>query len=141
MNIHEYQAKGLLAKFGVAVPKGRVAFTPNEAEVAAQDLGGSVWVVKAQIHACGRGKGGGVKVVKSRDEVKKAVNHMLGMKLVTHQTGPEGKEVKRVYIEEGCDIARELYLSVLLDRATSWVTVMASTEGGMDIEEVAAKTP
>jgi len=141
MNIHEYQAKGLLAKFGVAVPKGRVAFTPNEAEVAAQDLGGSVWVVKAQIHAGGRGKGGGVKVVKSRDEVKKAVNHMLGMKLVTHQTGPEGKEVKRVYIEEGCDIARELYLSVLLDRATSWVTVMASTEGGMDIEEVAAKTP
>ncbi|WP_089725354.1 ADP-forming succinate--CoA ligase subunit beta [Candidatus Thiosymbion oneisti] len=141
MNIHEYQAKGLLAKFGVAVPKGRVAFTPHEAEVAAQELGGSVWVVKAQIHAGGRGKGGGVKVVKSRDEVKKTANQMLGMKLVTHQTGPGGKEVKRVYIEEGCDIARELYLSVLLDRATSWVTVMASTEGGMDIEEVAAKTP
>jgi len=141
MNIHEYQAKGLLAKFGVAVPKGRVAFTPNEAEVAAQELGGSVWVVKAQIHAGGRGKGGGVKVVKSRDEVKKTANRMLGMNLVTHQTGPGGKEVKRVYIEEGCDIARELYLSVLLDRATSWVTVMASTEGGMDIEEVAAKTP
>ncbi len=141
MNIHEYQAKGLLAKFGVAVPRGRVAFTPNEAEVAAQDLGGSVWVVKAQIHAGGRGKGGGVKVVKSRDAVKTTADQMLGMNLVTHQTGPAGKEVKRVYIEEGCDIARELYLSMLLDRATSWVTVMASTEGGMDIEEVAAKTP
>jgi len=141
MNIHEYQAKGLLAKFGVAVPKGQVAFTPTEAEVAAQKLGGSVWVVKAQIHAGGRGKGGGVKVVKSREEVKTTAEQMLGMNLVTHQTGPAGKEVKRVYIEEGCDIARELYLSVLLDRATSWVTVMASTEGGMDIEEVAAKTP
>ncbi len=141
MNIHEYQAKGLLSKFGVAVPRGRVAFTPNEAELAAQDLGGSVWVVKAQIHAGGRGKGGGVKVVKSHAEVKETADAILGMNLVTHQTGPEGKEVKRVYIEEGCDIARELYLSVLLDRATSWVTVMASTEGGMDIEEVAAKTP
>jgi len=141
MNIHEYQAKGLLAKFGVAVPRGRVAFTPIEAEVATQDLGGSVWVVKAQIHAGGRGKGGGVKVVKSREEVKTTADQMLGMNLVTHQTGPGGKEVKRVYIEEGCDIARELYLGVLLDRATSRVTVMASTEGGMDIEEVAAKTP
>jgi len=141
MNIHEYQAKGLLAKFGVAVPKGQVAFTPTEAEVAAQKLGGSVWVVKAQIHAGGRGKGGGVKVVKSREEVKATAEQMLGMNLVTHQTGPAGKEVKRVYIEEGYDIARELYLSVLLDRATSWVTMMASTEGGMDIEEVAAKTP
>lgn len=141
MNIHEYQAKGLLAKFGVAVPRGQVAFTPTKAEVAAQELGGSVWVVKAQIHAGGRGKGGGVKVVKSREDVKKTAEQMLGMNLVTHQTGPAGKEVKRVYIEEGCDIARELYLGVLLDRATSWVTVMASTEGGMDIEEVAAKTP
>jgi len=141
MNIHEYQAKGLLAKFGVAVPRGRVAFTPTEAEVATQELGGSVWVVKAQIHAGGRGKGGGVKVVKSHDAVKATTDRMLGMNLVTHQTGPAGKEVKRVYIEEGCDIARELYLSMLLDRATSWVTVMASTEGGMDIEEVAAKTP
>jgi len=141
MNIHEYQAKGLLAKFGVAVPRGRVAFTPTEAEVATQELGGSVWVVKAQIHAGGRGKGGGVKVVKSHDAVKATADRMLGMNLVTHQTGPAGKEVKRVYIEEGCDIARELYLSMLLDRATSWVTVMASTEGGMDIEEVAAKTP
>jgi len=141
MNIHEYQAKGLLAKFGVSVPRGRVAFTPTEAEVATQELGGTVWVVKAQIHAGGRGKGGGVKVVKSRDAVKATADKMLGMNLVTHQTGPAGKEVKRVYIEEGCNIARELYLSMLLDRATSWVTVMASTEGGMDIEEVAAKTP
>jgi len=141
MNIHEYQAKGLLAKFGVAVPKGQVAFTPTEAEVAAQKLGGSVWVVKAQIHAGGRGKGGGVKVVKSREAVKATAEQMLGMNLVTHQTGPAGKGVKRVYIEEGCDIARELYLGVLLDRATSRVTMMASTEGGMDIEEVAAKTP
>jgi succinyl-CoA synthetase beta subunit len=141
MNIHEYQAKGLLARFGVAVPRGRVAFTPVEAEVAAQELGGSVWVVKAQIHAGGRGKGGGVKVVKTRDEVKSTAEQMLGMTLVTHQTGPQGKEVKRVYVEEGCDIARELYLSFLLDRATSWVTVMASTEGGMNIEEVAAETP
>jgi len=141
MNIHEYQAKGLLAKFGVAVPRGQVAFTPTEAEVAAQKLGGSVWVVKAQIHAGGRGKGGGVKVVKSREDVKTTAERMLGMNLVTHQTGPAGKEVKRVYIEEGCDIARELYLGVLLDRATSRVTMMTSTEGGMDIEEVAAKTP
>jgi len=141
MNIHEYQAKGLLAKFGVAVPRGQVAFTPTEAEVAAQKLGGSVWVVKAQIHAGGRGKGGGVKVVKSREDVKTTAERMLGMNLVTHQTGPAGREVKRVYIEEGCDIARELYLGVLLDRATSRVTMMASTEGGMDIEEVAAKAP
>ncbi len=141
MNIHEYQAKGLLAKFGVAVPRGHVAFTPAEAEDAAKALGGDVWVVKAQIHAGGRGKGGGVKVVKSKAEVKATAEQMLGMNLVTHQTGPAGKEVKRVYVEEGCDIARELYLSILLDRATSWVTIMASTEGGMDIEEVAAKTP
>ena len=141
MNIHEYQAKALLGSFGVSVPRGRVAFTTAEAECAAQELGGPVWVVKAQIHAGGRGKAGGVKVVKSHDEVKAVAEQMLGMTLVTHQTGPEGKEVKRVYIEEGCDIARELYLSVLLDRATSFVTIMASTEGGMDIEEVAAKTP
>jgi len=141
MNIHEYQAKGLLAKFGVAVPRGRVAFTPTEAEVAAQEIGGSVWVVKAQIHAGGRGKGGGVKVVKSLAEVKTTSEQILGMTLVTHQTGPAGKEVNRIYIEEGCDIARELYLSFLLDRATSWVTVMASTEGGMDIEKVATETP
>ncbi len=146
MNIHEYQAKALLAGFGVAVPRGGVAYTAPEAEQAAKNLekemqGDPIWVVKAQIHAGGRGKGGGVKVVKSIKEVLDTANNILGMQLVTHQTGPEGKEVKRVYIEEGCDIARELYLSMLVDRASSRVTIMASTEGGMDIEEVAAKTP
>ena len=141
MNIHEYQAKGLLAKYGVAVPRGGVAFTPDEAMNAARELPGPVWVVKAQIHAGGRGKGGGVKVVKSLDEVDEASRAMLGMNLITHQTGPGGKEVKRVYIEEGCDIARELYLGAVVDRATKSVTLMASTEGGMEIEEVAAKTP
>ena len=141
MNIHEYQAKQLLAKYGVAVPRGGVAYTAAEAESVGKDLGGPVWVVKAQIHAGGRGKGGGVKVVKSIGDVRESAKNMLGMTLITHQTGPEGKEVKRVYIEEGCDIARELYLSVLLDRVTARVTLMASTEGGMDIEEVAARTP
>ncbi len=141
MNIHEHQAKELFAKYGVVVPEGRVAFTVDEARAAAEELGGPVWVVKAQIHAGGRGKGGGVKVVKSLDEATQAAHDILGMTLVTHQTGPAGKEVKRVYIEQGCDIARELYLSMLIDRGTSRVTVMASTEGGMDIEEVAAKTP
>ncbi len=141
MNIHEYQAKALLAKYSVAVPRGHVAYTPAEAEEAARELGGPVWVVKAQIHAGGRGKGGGVKVVKSIGEVFEAAKDMIGMNLITHQTGPAGKEVNRVYIEEGCDIARELYLGVLLDRETSRVTMMASTEGGMDIEEVAANTP
>ncbi len=141
MNIHEYQAKGLLKKYGVAVPEGGVAYTSAEAVEAAEKLGGPVWVVKAQIHAGGRGKGGGVKVVKSVEEVEKTAGEILGMQLVTHQTGPAGKEVKRVYIEDGCDIARELYLGMLVDRATSQVTVMASTEGGMEIEEVAAKTP
>jgi succinyl-CoA synthetase beta subunit len=141
MNIHEYQAKQLLAKFQVAVPRGSVAHTADEALAAARDLGGPVWVVKAQIHAGGRGKGGGVKVVKSLDDVKTTARHMIGMNLVTHQTGPQGKTVKRVYIEEGCNIARELYLGMLIDRASSRVTVVASTEGGMEIEEVAAKTP
>jgi succinyl-CoA synthetase beta subunit len=141
MNIHEYQAKSLLAKYGVPVPRGGVAYTPKEAEKVAAELGGPVWVVKAQIHAGGRGKAGGVKVVKNGADVPGVAKAMLGMKLVTHQTGPEGKEVKRVYIEEGCDIARELYLGMLIDRATGRVTLMASTEGGMDIEEVAAKTP
>ncbi|WP_022728557.1 ADP-forming succinate--CoA ligase subunit beta [Fodinicurvata sediminis] len=150
MNIHEYQAKSLLAKFGVAVPKGQVAYTPAEAEKAADELGGPVWVVKSQIHAGGRGAGrfkedpdgkGGVRVVKSRDEVRENAEQMLGATLVTKQTGSEGKEVKRLYIEEGCDIARELYLSMLLDRATSRVTIVASTEGGMEIEEVAAENP
>jgi len=141
MNIHEYQAKDLLRKFGVAVPKGGVAYTPDEAVKAAEELGGPVWVVKAQIHAGGRGKVGGVKLAKSIDEVRQFAGEMIGMTLVTHQTGPEGKEVTRVYIEDGCDIARELYLGILIDRATSRITIMASTEGGMDIEEVAAKTP
>ena len=150
MNIHEYQAKSLLAKYGVAVPRGAVAFTPEEAERAARDLGGSVWVVKSQIHAGGRGAGrfqddpdgkGGVRVVKSVEEVKDNAGKMLGHVLVTKQTGPAGKEVKRLYIEEGCDIARELYLGMLIDRATSRVTLMASTEGGMEIEEVAAAHP
>jgi succinyl-CoA synthetase beta subunit len=150
MNIHEYQAKQLLAKYGVAVPKGGVAYTPDEAVKVAEGLGGSVWVVKSQIHAGGRGAGrfkddssdkGGVRVVKSIDEVRENVAAMLGKVLVTKQTGEDGREVKRVYVEEGCDIARELYLGILIDRETSRVTLMASTEGGMEIEEVAESTP
>ncbi len=141
MNIHEYQAKTVLAKYGVAVPRGGVAYTPSEAESVAQSLGGDLWVVKAQIHAGGRGKAGGVKLAKSLDEVKEYAKDMIGMTLITHQTGPEGREVKRVYIEEGSAIDKELYLSVVLDRATSRVLFMGSTEGGMDIEEVAEETP
>ncbi len=141
MNIHEYQAKGLMAKYGVAVPRGAVAYTAAEAEAAALDLGGPVWVVKAQIHAGGRGKAGGVKLAKSVAEVRDFAAKMLGTILVTHQTGPAGKEVKRVYVEEGCDIRRELYLGMLIDRASARVTCMASTEGGTEIEEVAARTP
>src|SRR5882724_9510568 len=141
MNIHEYQAKALIGKFGVATPQGHVAYTADEAGQAAQKLGGSVWVVKAQIHAGGRGKAGGVKVVKSIDEVKATATKMLGMTLVTHQTGPAGKVVKRIYVEAGCDIKRELYLGMLVDRATSRITLMASAEGGVEIEEVAAKSP
>jgi succinyl-CoA synthetase beta subunit len=150
MNIHEYQAKTLLARYGVAVPKGGVAYTPDEAEKVARELGGPVWVVKSQIHAGGRGAGrfkndpdgkGGVRVVKSIDEVKKNATAMLGKTLITKQTGPKGKEVKRIYVEEGCDIKRELYLGMLVDRASHRIVVMASTEGGMDIEEVAHKTP
>ncbi len=150
MNIHEYQAKSLLAKFGVSVPRGAVAFTPEEAENAARELGGPIWVVKSQIHAGGRGAGhfqddpdgaGGVRLCKSLEEVKENARKMLGHVLVTKQSGAAGKEVKRLYIEEGCDIARELYLGMLVDRATSRITVMASAEGGMDIEEVAARTP
>ena len=141
MNIHEYQAKGVLAQYGVAVPRGGVAYTVEEAVKVAQDLGGPVWVVKAQIHAGGRGKGGGVKVVKSLDELKTVAGEILGMTLVTPQTGPQGRVVRRIYVEEGADIARELYLSMLVDRASSRVSIMASTEGGMDIEEVAAETP
>ena len=141
MNIHEYQAKGLMAKYGVAVPRGAVAYTAAEAEAAALDLGGPVWVVKAQIHAGGRGKAGGVKIAKSVAEVRELAAKMLGTILVTHQTGPAGKAVKRVYVEEGCDIRRELYLGMLIDRASARVTCMASTEGGTEIEEVAAQTP
>jgi len=150
MNIHEYQAKKLLAKYGVTVLKGNVAYTPDEAEHVAKELGGPIWVVKSQIHAGGRGKGkfkghesegGGVRVLKSVEAVRDNTKAMLGKVLVTHQTGPAGKEVKRVYIEEGCDIKRELYLGMLIDRATSRVTIMASTEGGMEIEEVAATHP
>ncbi|MBF0446636.1 MAG: ADP-forming succinate--CoA ligase subunit beta [Magnetococcales bacterium] len=141
MNIHEYQAKDLIAKFGVKVPRGHVAYTPSEAEIAAKELGGEVFVVKSQIHAGGRGKGGGVKVVKGVEAVVSEAKRMLGMTLVTKQTGPAGKEVKRIYVEEGCDIARELYLGMVIDRATSRITIMASTEGGMEIEEVAARTP
>ncbi|GAB6052704.1 ADP-forming succinate--CoA ligase subunit beta [Magnetospira thiophila] len=150
MNIHEYQAKQLLKRYGVPVAEGGVAYTPAEAETVAKSLGGPVWVVKSQIHAGGRGKGtfkedpagrGGVRVVKALDEVADNVKAMLGKTLVTHQTGPAGKQVKRIYIEAGCDIKRELYLSLLIDRGTSRVTIMASTEGGMNIEEVAAETP
>lgn len=141
MNIHEYQAKGLLAKFGVAVPRGQVAFTPSEAAVAAQELGGAVWVVKAQIHAGGRGKGGGVKLAGGADEVKTNADDILGMTLVTHQTGPEGRLVKKVLVEQGLNIASELYLSILPDRATAKNIIMASEAGGMDIEAVAADTP
>lgn len=141
MNIHEYQAKDLLRKFGVSVPRGGVAYTADEAIKVAEELGGPIWVVKSQIHAGGRGKAGGVKLAKSIDEVKKFSSEMIGMNLVTHQTGPEGKEVTRVYVEEGCDIKRELYLGILVDRTSSRITIMASTEGGMDIEEVAANSP
>ena len=141
MNIHEYQAKQVLEAYQVPVPRGHVAFTPDEAVKAAEELGGPVWVVKAQIHAGGRGKGGGVKVVKSLEEVREEATRMLGMALITHQTGPDGREVGRIYVEDGSDIARELYLSALVDRATSRISFIASTEGGMDIEEVAAQTP
>jgi succinyl-CoA synthetase beta subunit len=141
MNIHEYQAKAVLKEFGVPVPRGIPAFSVDEAVNAASQLGGPVWVVKAQIHAGGRGKGGGVKVVKSADAVKTEAQRMLGMTLVTHQTGPHGRVVRRLYVEEGSAIARELYLSMLVDRATSRIAFIVSTEGGMDIEEVAHKTP
>jgi succinyl-CoA synthetase beta subunit len=150
MNIHEYQAKSLLAKFGVAVPRGGVAYTVSEAEDVARELGGPVWAVKSQIHAGGRGAGrfkddpdgkGGVRICKSLEQVREEAEKMLGHVLVTRQTGPGGREVRRLFIEEGCDIARELYLGMLLDRATARVTVMASSEGGMEIEEVAAHSP
>jgi succinyl-CoA synthetase beta subunit len=141
MNIHEYQAKAVLATFGVPVPRGLPAFSVDEAKKAANTLGGPVWVVKAQIHAGGRGKAGGVKVVKSIEDVEKETKRLLGSTLVTHQTGPKGKVVNRVYIEEGSGIAKELYLSMLVDRESSRVAIVASTEGGMDIEKVAHDTP
>src|SRR5436309_13360459 len=141
MDIHEHQAKALLKEFGLPVPRGIPAFSVEDAVRAAQTLGGPVWVVKAQIHAGGRGKGGGVKVVRSIEDVRKEAERMLGMTLVTHQTGPKGRVVRRLYVEEGASIARELYLSMLVDRETSEVAVVASTEGGMDIEEVARSTP
>ncbi|MGI9414992.1 MAG: ADP-forming succinate--CoA ligase subunit beta, partial [Hyphomicrobiales bacterium] len=141
MNIHEYQAKAVLREFGVKTPRGHAAFSVDEAVKAAEELGGPVWVVKAQIHAGGRGKGGGVKVVKSIDDVRAESENILGMQLITHQTGPEGKQVNRLYIEDGSAIARELYLSCLVDRETSRIAFIASTEGGMDIEQVAHDTP
>ena len=141
MKVHEYQAKEILGRYAVPVPKGRVAFSVPEAEAAARDLGGSTWVVKAQIHAGGRGKGGGVRVARSLDEVRVHAAAILGMRLVTHQTGPEGKIVRRLLIEQGISIARELYVGVTLDRAASCNVVMASKEGGVEIEKVAAETP
>jgi succinyl-CoA synthetase beta subunit len=141
MNIHEYQAKALLRDYGVSVLRGQIAYTPEEAEAAARALGGPLWVVKAQIHAGGRGKGGGVKLARSVEEVRQLANQMLGMTLITPQTGPDGRQVRRVYVEDGCEIARELYLGAVIDRGASRVTMMASTEGGVEIEEVAARTP
>ena len=141
MNIHEYQAKELLKSYNVPTVPGFLALNPDEAINAAEKIGGDVWVVKAQIHAGGRGKGGGVKVVKSLDEVKSVADEIIGMNLVTHQTGPEGQEVRKVYIEKGTNIVEELYLSIVVDRSNSRVNFIASTEGGMDIEEVAAETP
>jgi succinyl-CoA synthetase beta subunit len=141
MKIHEYQGKEILRQFGVRTPRGIPAFSVDEAVKAAQELGGKVWVVKAQIHAGGRGKGGGVKVAKSIDEVRAHATQILGMQLITHQTGPEGQKVRRLLIEEGADIKMELYLGMVVDRVTQKVTLMASSEGGMDIEEVAAHTP
>jgi succinyl-CoA synthetase beta subunit len=141
VKIHEYQGKEIFRKYGMATPRGIPAFSVDEAVKAAQSLGGSVWVVKAQIHAGGRGKGGGVKVAKSIDEVRQRAGEILGMQLVTHQTGPEGQKVRRLLIEEGADIRKELYVGMVVDRQTQRVCLMASSEGGMDIEEVAAKTP
>jgi succinyl-CoA synthetase beta subunit len=141
MKVHEYQAKEILRSFGVATPRSIPCFSVDEAVKAAETLGGSVWVVKAQIHAGGRGKGGGVKVARSLDEVRDWASKILGMKLVTHQTGPEGQKVRRLLIEEGADIRKELYVGLVVDRGTQQVCVMASSEGGMDIEEVAEHTP
>jgi len=141
MKIHEYQGKEIFRKYGLPTPRGIAAFSVDEAVAAAQKLGGKVWVVKAQIHAGGRGKGGGVKVAKSVEEVRKLASSILGMQLKTHQTGPEGQKVRRLLVEEGADIKKELYVGMVVDRGTQKVVLMASSEGGMDIEEVAAKTP
>ena len=141
MKIHEYQAKQILANYGVTIPRGKVAFTVDEAVKAAEELGTEICVVKAQIHAGGRGKGGGVKVSKGLDAVRTNAEQILGMQLVTHQTGPKGQQVKRVLVEEGMDIKKELYVSLLVDRGSQQVVMLASTEGGMDIEQVAANTP
>jgi len=141
MNVHEYQGKEILRKYGVATPRGIACFSVAEAEDASHKLGGKVWVVKAQIHAGGRGKGGGVKLARSVDEVRDIASKMLGMTLVTHQTGPEGRLVRRLLVEEGADIRKELYVGMVVDRATQRVTLMASSEGGMEIEEVAAHAP
>src|ERR1700738_2586099 len=141
MNIHEYQAKAVLREFGVSVPRGIPAFSSEEAERAAHQLGGPVWVVKAQIHAGGRGKAGGVKVVKTIEEVTREATRILGSTLVTHQTGPRGKVVNRLYIEDGSAIDKEFYLSMLVDRGNSRVAIVVSTEGGMDIEKVAHDPP
>src|SRR6476619_2154196 len=141
MKIHEYQGKEILRQIGVPVPRGSPAFSVLEATEAAQKLGGAVWVVKAQIHAGGRGKGGGVKLARSMDELKALSGQILGMQLVTHQTGPEGQKVRRLLIEEGADIKKEYYVAVLTDRATQKVALMGSSEGGMDIEKVAHDTP
>ena len=141
MNIHEYQAKDVLRRYGVAVLEGKVVTTPDEAEAAAQDLGGGLCVVKAQIHAGGRGKAGGVKLAQTPQEARAHAQALLGSILVTHQTGPEGKEVHKVFIEQGCDIEKEFYLGIVIDRTTSRVTIMASSEGGVEIEEVAERAP
>ena len=141
MNLHEYQAKQLFARYGVAVSQGEVATTPAQAEAAASRLGGNIWVVKAQVHAGGRGKGGGIKVARSAEEVREAADAMLGERLVTPQTGAEGLPINQVYVEQGSDIDRELYLSMLVDRGRERIAVIASAAGGMDIEEVAATTP
>src|SRR5580693_1010815 len=141
MNVHEYQGKEILRRFGVATPRGVPCFSVADADAAAHTLGGKVWVVKAQIHAGGRGKGGGVKVAKSLAEVHEYASSILGMTLVTHQTGPQGRLVKRLLVEEGADIRKELYVGMVVDRATQRVALMASSEGGMEIEEVAARNP
>jgi succinyl-CoA synthetase beta subunit len=140
MDIHEYQAKEILAKFGVAVPAGALAYSPEQAAYRARELGGDRWIVKAQVHAGGRGKAGGVKLCKSEHEIQDATNDMFGRKLVTHQTGPEGKGIYRVYVESAVDFGREIYLGFVLDRTSQRVMIVASSEGGMEIEEISARS-